>query len=37
MLMNLLDSDHIKEDELDELEKLIQRYRERKVKEEPVK
>lgn len=37
MLMNLLDSDHIKEDELDELEKLIQRYRERKVKEEPIK
>ena len=37
MLMNLLDSDHIKEDELDELEKLIQRYRERRVKEEPVK
>ena len=37
MLMNLIDSNHIKEEELDELEKLIQRYRERKVKEEPVK
>jgi predicted transcriptional regulator len=37
MLMNLLDSDHLKEEELDGLEKLIQRYRERKVKEEPVK
>jgi predicted transcriptional regulator len=37
MLMNLLDSDHIKEDGLDELEKLIQRYRKRKAKEEPVK
>ena len=32
MLMNLLDSNHIKEDELDELEKLIQQYRERKAK-----
>ena len=32
MLMNLLDSDHIKEEELDELEKLIQQYRERKAK-----
>lgn len=32
MLMNLLDSDHIKEDELDALEKLIQQYRERKAK-----
>jgi BlaI family transcriptional regulator, penicillinase repressor len=30
MLMNLLDSNHIKEDELDELERLIQRYRKRK-------
>lgn len=33
MLMNLLDSNHIREDELDELEKLIQRYRERKIKD----
>jgi BlaI family transcriptional regulator, penicillinase repressor len=33
MLMNLLDSNHIKEEELDELEKLIQRYRERKLKD----
>jgi BlaI family penicillinase repressor len=33
MLMNLLDSNHIKDDELDELEKLIQRYRERKIKD----
>jgi predicted transcriptional regulator len=32
MLMNLLDSNHIKEDELDALEKLIQQYRERKAK-----
>jgi BlaI family penicillinase repressor len=32
MLMNLLDSNHIKEEELDELEKLIQQYRERKAK-----
>ena len=32
MLMNLLDSDHIKEDELDALEKLMQQYRERKAK-----
>jgi BlaI family transcriptional regulator, penicillinase repressor len=32
MLMNLLDNDHIKEEELDGLEKLIQQYRERKVK-----
>ena len=32
MLMNLLDSDHIKEEELDELEKLIQQYREQKTK-----
>jgi predicted transcriptional regulator len=32
MLMNLLDSEHINEDELDELERLIQRYRESKVK-----
>jgi BlaI family transcriptional regulator, penicillinase repressor len=32
MLMNLLDSDHIKEEELDALEKLIQQYRERKAK-----
>jgi hypothetical protein len=32
MLMNLLDSEHIKEDELDELERLIQRYRESKAK-----
>src|ERR1700757_4692759 len=30
MLMNLLDSNHIKEDELEALEKLIQQYRERK-------
>jgi predicted transcriptional regulator len=37
MLMNLLDSDHLNEEELDGLEKLIERYRERKVKEEPVK
>jgi predicted transcriptional regulator len=37
MLMNLLDSDHLKEDELDELEKLIQRYRSRKVKDAPLK
>lgn len=33
MLMNLLDSNHIREDELDELEKLIQRYRERRIKD----
>ena len=32
MLMNLLDSNHIKEDELDALERLIQQYRERKAK-----
>jgi predicted transcriptional regulator len=32
MLMNLLDSDHIKEEELDALERLIQQYRERKAK-----
>lgn len=32
MLMNLLDSNHIREDELDELEKLIQEHRERKIK-----
>jgi len=32
MLMNLLDSNHIKEDELDSLERLIQQYRERKAK-----
>jgi BlaI family penicillinase repressor len=32
MLMNLLDSNHIKEEELDELEKLIQQYRERRAK-----
>jgi predicted transcriptional regulator len=32
MLMNLLDSDHIKEEDLDELEKLIQQYREQKAK-----
>lgn len=32
MLMNLLDSDRIKEEELDALEKLIQQYRERKAK-----
>ena len=32
MLMNLLDSNHIKEEELDALEKLIQQYRERKAK-----
>ena len=32
MLMNLLDSNHIKEDELDGLERLIQQYRERKAK-----
>jgi BlaI family penicillinase repressor len=32
MLLNLLDSNHIKEDELDALEKLIQQYRERKAK-----
>ena len=32
MLMKLLDSDHIKEEELDELEKLIQQYREQKTK-----
>ena len=33
MLMNLLDSNHIREDELDELEKLIQEHRERKIKD----
>jgi BlaI family transcriptional regulator, penicillinase repressor len=33
MLMNLLDSNHIREDELDELEKLIQRYRERRIRD----
>jgi BlaI family penicillinase repressor len=33
MLMNLLDGNHIKEEELDELEKLIQQYRERKLKD----
>lgn len=33
MLMNLLDSNHIREDELDELEKSIQQYRERKIKD----
>ena len=32
MLMNLLDSNHIKEDELDALERLIQQYRQRKAK-----
>jgi BlaI family transcriptional regulator, penicillinase repressor len=32
MLMNLLDSNHIKEDELDALENLIRQYRERKAK-----
>ena len=32
MLMNLLDANHIKEDELDELEQLIRRYREQKAK-----
>ena len=32
MLMNLLDSNDIKEDELDALERLIQQYRERKTK-----
>jgi predicted transcriptional regulator len=37
MLMNLLDSNHIKEDELDELEKLIQRYRERTATDGVVK
>jgi predicted transcriptional regulator len=33
MLMNLLDSYHIREDELDELERLIQQHRERKIKD----
>jgi BlaI family penicillinase repressor len=33
MLMNLLDSNHIRQDELDELEKLIQRYRERRIRD----
>ncbi len=33
MLMNLLDSNHIREDELDELEKVIQRYRERRIRD----
>jgi len=32
MLMNLLDSNHIKEDELDALENLIRQHRERKAK-----
>jgi BlaI family transcriptional regulator, penicillinase repressor len=32
MLMNLLDSNHIKDDELDALENLIRQYRERKTK-----
>ena len=32
MLMNLLDGNHIKEDELDALERLIQQYRQRKAK-----
>jgi hypothetical protein len=31
--MNLLDSNHIREDELDELERLIQQHRERKIKD----
>jgi BlaI family penicillinase repressor len=33
MLMNLLDGNHIREDELVELENLIQQYRERKTKD----
>lgn len=32
MLMNLLDSDRLREEELDALEKLIQQYRERRAK-----
>ena len=37
MLVNLLDGNHIKEQELNELEALIQRYREQKTKSESSK
>lgn len=37
MLVNLLDANHVKEQELDELEALIQRYREQKTKGESAK
>jgi BlaI family transcriptional regulator, penicillinase repressor len=37
MLMNLLDSNHVKEEELDELEALIQRYRDKNTKGESIK
>jgi predicted transcriptional regulator len=37
MLVNLLDANHVKEQELDELEAMIQRYREQKAKGELAK
>lgn len=37
MLVNLLDGNHVKEQELDELEAMIQRYREQKTKDESPK
>lgn len=37
MLVNLLDGNHVKEKELDELEALIQRYRDRRTKGESAK
>jgi BlaI family transcriptional regulator, penicillinase repressor len=37
MLVNLLDANHVKEQELDELEAMIQRYREQKAKGESAK
>jgi BlaI family penicillinase repressor len=37
MLVNLVDSNHVKEHELDELEALIQRYRAQKTNDESLK
>ena len=37
MLVNLLDGNHVKEQELNEIEALIQRYREQKTKGESSK
>jgi len=37
MLVNLLDSNHVKEEELDELEALIQRYPDKNTKGESIK